>query len=166
LIQHLAETTFRSSRLVAFNLIWVGVVMFIIDRYSRRNLTLSHVNMGRALSVGVAQTLALVPGVSRSGITITMSRALGLDRVDATRFSFLLSAPIITGATLKVLLGHEAREQIAAAPSLYAVGIVAAAVSGYFSIKFLISYLSKHGLALFAVYRVAIGLLILAVGLQ
>jgi len=110
--------------------------------------------------------VALVPGVSRSGITITASRALGLDRVAATRFSFLLSAPIITGATLKVLLGHGNLHEMASVPLLYGTGIVAALVSGYFSIRFLIGYLSKHGLGVFAAYRIVVGVVILMIGLN
>jgi len=166
LIQHLAETTFRSGRLVAVNLIWVGIVMYLADRYSRKDLGIEAVTLPKALGVGVAQAVALVPGVSRSGITITASRALGLDRVAATRFSFLLSAPIITGATLKVLLGHGNLHEMASVPLLYGTGIVAALVSGYFSIRFLIGYLSKHGLGVFAAYRIVVGVVILMIGLN
>ncbi len=166
LVQHAAETTFRDGRLVAVNLIWVGIVMFLIDRYSRKDLGLDKVNLPRALAVGVAQAVALVPGVSRSGITITAGRALGLDRVSATRFSFLLSAPIITGATLKVLAKPSNLHEVVAAPWLYVVGILAAMVSGYLAIKFLLGYLSKHGLGVFALYRIAVGIIILAVGLR
>ena len=166
LIQHVAETAFRDGRLVAINLIWVGIVMFLIDRYSKRDLDMSKVTLGRALTVGVAQAVALIPGVSRSGITITTARAMGFDRISATRFSFLLSAPIITGATLKVLLGHGSLHEMAAAPTLYLAGILAALVSGYVAIRFLLQYLSKHGLGVFAAYRVAVGVLILLIGLR
>ncbi len=166
LIQDLAETVFRSPQLVAINLIWVGIVMWLVDRYSRRELTLSEVTLPRALSIGVAQALALVPGVSRSGITITVGRALGLTRVTATRFSFLLSAPIITGATLKMLLDTENLHQMMVVPGLYIAGILAAFISGYAAIKFLLHYLSRHGLAVFAGYRVAVGVIILMIGMK
>jgi len=166
LVQHYAETVFRDGRLVAINLIWVGIVMYLVDKFSWSKLNLGNVSLTRVMTVGLAQALALVPGVSRSGITITTSRALGFDRVSATRLSFLLSAPIITGATLKVLAEPSNLQQISAAPWLYAAGIVSAAVSGFLAIKFLLQYLSKHGLALFAAYRVAVGVLILIVGLR
>jgi undecaprenyl-diphosphatase len=166
LIQHEVETVFRSTQLVAVNLIWVGVLMWLVDRWAKRTRDIEDINLPRALAVGLAQAMALIPGVSRSGITITTGRALGLDRIAATRFSFLLSAPIIAGATLKVMLGGEALSQMAAAPGLYAAGILAALISGYLSIKFLISYLSKHGLAVFAAYRVAVGVVILMIGLK
>jgi undecaprenyl-diphosphatase len=166
LIQHAAETVLRDSRLVAVNLIWVGILMFVVDRYARRTREFKDITMPRALTVGVAQAVALVPGVSRSGITITASRALGFDRVAATRFSFLLSAPIITGATLKVLVKPSNFHEMAAMPALYVVGILAALVSGYVSIKFLLQYLSKHGLGVFAAYRVVVGVVILIMGLR
>lgn len=166
LIQHAAETTFRSPQLVAFNLIWVGVLMWLVDAKSKDDKGIFDIRLPQALTVGIAQALALVPGVSRSGITITAGRALGLDRVSATRFSFLLSVPIITGATLKVLVSGDSVQQMTTMPELYAAGILAAFVSGYLAIKFLISYLSKHGLGLFAGYRIAVGLIILAMGIN
>ena len=166
LVQHYAETIFRDGRLVAINLIWVGIVMYLVDKYSPTKLNIGGVTLPRVMTVGVAQVLALVPGVSRSGITITTSRALGFDRVSATRLSFLLSAPIITGATLKVLIEPANIHQMGAAPWLYAAGIVSAAVSGFLAIKFLLRYLSKHGLAIFAAYRVVVGIIILMIGFK
>jgi undecaprenyl-diphosphatase len=166
LMQHAAETVFRDSRLVAFNLIWVGVMMYLVDRYSRLGKHIEAMTMGRAVSVGVAQALALVPGVSRSGITITASRSLGFDRVTATRFSFLLSAPVITGATLKVLVSGDNLHEMLSLPLLYGAGILAAFASGYAAIKFLLRYLAKHGLGAFAVYRVAVGVVLLVIGVQ
>lgn len=166
LVQSAAETIFRDTRLVAFNLIWVGIVMYLVDRYAQSDRGLEDMKLPPALAVGVAQALALVPGVSRSGITITAGRWLGYNRVAATRFSFLLSAPVITGATLKVIVSGNSVETMAAVPWLYGAGIVAAFVSGYISIKFLLGYLAKHGLGLFAVYRMVVGVIILAIGLR
>ncbi len=166
LIQQAAETVFRDGRLVAINLIWVGIVMYVVDRYARRDRGVEDMRLKQAMVVGAAQAVALVPGVSRSGITITAGRWLGLNRTAATRFSFLLSAPIITGATLKVLVSHGNIGEMMALPVLYGAGIGAAFVSGYLSIKFLLHYLSRHGLALFAGYRVVVGLIILMIGLR
>lgn len=166
LIQHAAETVFRDARLVAVNLIWVGMLMYLVDRYARRDRGLADASLNRSFGVGLAQAIALVPGVSRSGITITAARALGFDRVSATRFSFLLSAPVITGATLKVIISNGNLQEMAALPWLYGAGIMAAFVSGYISIKFLLSYLAKHGLGLFAVYRMVVGVIILIIGLR
>ena len=166
LIQHTAETIFRSSQLVAINLIWVGIVMYFVDRLCRSDKIMADITLPKALTVGFVQCLALVPGVSRSGATITAGRALGFDRVTATRFSFLLSAPIITGATLKVLMKPANLHDFATAPSLYIAGILTAFITGYFAIKFLLQYLSRHGLGVFAIYRIAVGILIIAIGLK
>jgi undecaprenyl-diphosphatase len=166
LVEKLAETTFRHGPVVALSLIWVGVVMFFVDRYAQQRRDIEHVTWPRALAIGAAQAVALIPGTSRSGITITASRAMGFDRVSATRFSFLLSAPVITGATLKVLAHKETVHQMLSVPVLYGAGILAAFVSGYLSIRFLLQYLSKHGLGVFAVYRIVLGVIILAVGVS
>lgn len=161
LVQDLAETVFRSNALVAFNLIWVALLMLAIDKLPQLITKIQDITLPQAVIVGFAQALALIPGTSRSGITITAGRALKMDRVTATRFSFLLSAPIITGATLKLILQDSTLHQMAVMPALYIGGILGAFIAGYFSIKFLIKYLSKNGLAIFAYYRIAVGALIL-----
>jgi undecaprenyl-diphosphatase len=165
LLQDLAETTFRSVPLVATNLIWVGILMLAADHLAQRRLELKDMGVGRALGVGLAQCLALVPGVSRSGITITAGLLAGLKGEAATRFSFLLSAPIIAGATLKVMLEPQNLAQLGAEPALYAAGILGAFISGYWAIRFMIGYLAKHGLKLFAYYRIILGVVILVLGL-
>ncbi|MBW3538510.1 undecaprenyl-diphosphate phosphatase [Candidatus Parcubacteria bacterium] len=162
-LQSAAETAFRSSTLVAVNLIAVAIAMLVVDRAARLDTTIKRLRPAGALGIGAAQALALVPGVSRSGATITAGLAAGLDRVSATRFSFMLSAPVIAGAIAKVLLGPGSGDALAA-PALFAVGIAASFASGYVAIKFLLRYLSTHGLALFAYYRIALGLAVLIIG--
>lgn len=166
MLQGLAESTLRSPQLVAINLIWVGVVMWIIDHWSRRDRGFESMNLPRAMVVGLAQVAALVPGISRSGATITAGRALGFDRVTAVRFSFWLSAPITTGATLKALLDGESLQQMSVVPGLYIAGILAAFVSGYIAARFVIGYLSRHGLGIFAAYRIVLGVFILVMGIR
>jgi undecaprenyl-diphosphatase len=161
LVQDLAETVFRSNVLVAFNLIWVAILMLAIDRMPQLIKAVQDIKLPQSIIVGFAQALALIPGTSRSGITIIAGRALKMDRVTATRFSFLLSAPVITGATLKLILSDSTLSQMGSMPSLYIGGIVGAFIAGYLSIKFLIKYLSKNGLAIFAYYRIVLGILIL-----
>lgn len=158
----LAEDTFRSAQLVAVNLIWVGILMLVIDRKARQR-ELADIQPRDSLSIGAAQALALIPGVSRSGITITAGLGLGLSRTAATRFSFLISAPIIAVAVAKVLLEGESLRQMAAEPLLFIVGGAAAAVSGYAAIRFMINFLSRIGLAPFAYYRLALGAFLLAI---
>lgn len=164
LLQHLIEGAFRSPQLIAINLIWVGIVMWQVDKWSRRDRDLEAVTLPRALAVGLAQVAAVVPGISRSGSTITTARALGFDRVTAVRFSFWMAAPITAGATVKALSEGQSIAQMAAVPSLYIAGILAAFVSGYLAARFVLRYLTRHGLAVFAFYRIALGVLILLVG--
>ena len=115
-----------------------------------------------AIAIGVAQAIALVPGTSRSGVTITMALLLGLKKSEAVDFSFMLSIPIILGVSLYELRHVEIQGDGAA---IYALGMLSAFVFGAASLKFLIGYLKKHTLDLFAYYRIALALLILVFSL-
>ncbi len=166
LLQHLVETVFRSNSLVAFNLIWVAGVMYVADRMSRRKYDLGHMTPERAGGIGLAQVLALLPGVSRSGITISAGLFEGFDRISATKFSFWMSAPILAGGTAKVLLKHSSIVLIKSEPLVFAAGILAAFVSGYFAIKFMLNYLQRHGLMVFVWYRLVVGVVFLGLALR
>ena len=154
------EGDLRSLYVIAGALIAVGVIMVIVDRFAAgRGATkpFAGITLGDALLVGLAQSLALVPGVSRSGATICMALLLGLSRADSARFSFLLSIPAIAGAgifemrdALKVL-GRDA------VPALI-VGTSVAAITGYAAIAWLIKWLGSHDLIGFAIYRIIAGL--------
>jgi undecaprenyl-diphosphatase len=154
------EGDLRSLYVIAGALVVVGIAMAIIDRYaSGRDVhrPLASITFTDAIVVGLAQTLALVPGVSRSGATICMALLLGFARSDAARFSFLLSIPAIAGAGI-----FEARDAIRvlgreAIPAL-AVGTATAAITGYLAIAWLIKWLGSHDLIGFAIYRVVAGL--------
>ncbi len=164
LLQDLAESSFRSPALVAINFIWVAALMLVAERYakSKKHKTeFNDVTNKQGMAIGFAQVLALIPGVSRSGSTITTGIFVGLDRVSATRFSFLLSIPITFGAIIKVLASHEAISQIGSEKMIFLVGIISAFISGLLAIKYLLKYLSKHSLAVFAYYRIIVGLIVL-----
>ena len=154
------EGDLRSLYVIAVALITVGIAMAVIDRIANgRDSTrpLAEITLTDAVLVGLAQTLALVPGVSRSGATICMTLLLGFSRSDSARFSFLLSIPAIAGAgifearTAFRLLGREA------IPAL-AIGIGTAAITGYFAIWWLMKWLGSHDLIGFAIYRIVAGL--------
>lgn len=165
-LQSAAETTFRSSSIVAINLMVFGLVMLLAERYAKRFTrpnNLKKVTPRQALFMGMAQAFAIIPGVSRSGSTITSGLFAGLDRVSATRFSFLLAIPITTGAILKVLVSDAAIQQFDNQTGVFIAGILAAFISGLAAIRFLLAYLAKHSLAMFAFYRIGVGLLILVV---
>jgi len=136
--------------------------MAAADRYARRDKAITEVRIRDAVIIGLAQALALVPGTSRSGVTITVGRLLGFERQDAARFSFLLSAPVILLATLykggELLLGDAA-----VAWGGLALGAAVSAVVAYLSIEFFMRFVTRIGLAPFAIYRLALAGLILYV---
>jgi undecaprenyl-diphosphatase len=139
-----------------------AIVLYVVDRVASVRREMSDLTVRDGLVLGVAQALALQPGVSRSGITITAGRAIGLDRTSAARFSFLLSLPIIAGAGL-----YKGVELLKTGipPGMgwpFFWGFVSAAVSGFLIIAFLLSYLRRHDFALFMWYRLAVGALSIA----
>ncbi len=161
LLEDLAQSSFRSVGLVAFNLIAVALLMLVAERIALRKTKLTEINTTQALIVGAAQALALIPGVSRSGSTITAGLFAGLNRVAATRFAFLLAIPITFGAILKVMFEPDSLTALQNDTSLFAVGVLASLVSGLFAINFLLKFLQKRSLAIFAYYRIALGMVVL-----
>lgn len=166
LLESRAESQFRSVRLVSFTMLLWGAVMLLAEyvyRQQKKHTDLQDVSTTQALTMGFAQALAIVPGVSRSGSTITAGLFMGLDRVAATRFSFLLGIPITAGAVLKVFTEGGVIQQFQAEQSAVLVGVITALLSGLFAIRFMLNYLSRHGLHLFAYYRLALGAVLLLV---
>jgi undecaprenyl-diphosphatase len=162
LFSGLIEHTLRSPLVIAFSLVTVGIIMLIAERYSKamKGLEEGGITLRDSLIIGVAQAVALIPGVSRSGITITAGLFRDLTRISAARFSFLLSTPVILGAT--VLEGRKLMKT----PSLlnldiFVAGFVSAFVSGLVAIIFLLRFLNRHPLNLFVYYRFALAMVIL-----
>lgn len=165
LLEKQAENTFRSIRLVALTMLSFGLIMLLAEYYYRRqklHTKLDGIKTNQALTMGFAQAIAIVPGVSRSGSTITAGLFMGLDRVAATRFSFLLGIPITAGAVIKVFTEGGVLREAADQKTIFIIGIITAFLSGIFAIKFMLNYLSKHGLEVFAYYRIALGLILIA----
>jgi len=163
------EETVRSPWVVVFNFVLVGVLFIVGEVVGTRTRRASKLGFGEAVGIGFAQAAALVPGVSRSGATITLGLFLGLRREEAARFSFLMSVPIIAGAgSLK--LGEVISGGMGAAQALlFVVGFVTSAAVGYVTIRFLLNYLTNHSLRAFAFYRFGVAavvavLLLLGVG--
>jgi undecaprenyl-diphosphatase len=166
LFQKYIERELRSPLVIGTALIVVGVILFVIDRMSTRTRDEHSLGIGSALAIGVGQALALIPGVSRSGATIAVGLAAGLTRPAAARFSFLLSTPIITGAIAKEFIDL-AGEGIPSSEVLpLVVGILAAAITGYLCIRFLLSYLRRRSLTAFVVYRIVLGIVVIALTLS
>jgi len=149
--------------LIAVMLVVFGIVLYVVDRVSSRGRHLDDFTVRRGLLLGVAQSLALQPGVSRSGVTMTAARAMGFDRETAARFSFLLSLPVIAGATIYtgLDLGREGIPPGMTGPFL--AGIAASAVSGFLVIAFLLSYLRRRDFALFLWIRLAVAAVVFGV---
>jgi undecaprenyl-diphosphatase len=158
LLEHKAETVFRSSVLIAWALIALGVALGGADILGKGTKSLNEMALATAFWIGAAQALALIPGISRSGITITTALFLGYRRDDAARFSFLLSIPIIAGAGL--LKCHEIFRSTDKAG--LALGFFSAAVAGFAAIHFLLRYVRTRRYTPFVVYRMLLGAFVLA----
>jgi undecaprenyl-diphosphatase len=147
----------------------MGLALLLAERLASHAEEIRSLTLRQTLIIGFAQALAIFPGVSRSGSTITAGLGLGLKREAAAKFSFLLSAPIIAGAGLKSLLEIYSGLKTGAIASsdliLFPVGLVVAAISGYLCIRFLLNYLQKHAVDVFVYYRWALAALVAAVAL-
>lgn len=154
------ETAVRDVRLVAAMLIGFGLVMALADRIGSRTKGIDDVTPVDGVSIGAAQALALIPGVSRSGATISAGLFLGYRRADAARFSFLLSVPAVVLSGVFQLRGLGADGSPGWGPT--AVATVVAFVSGYAAIAWLLRWLTSHTLTVFVVYRLVVGVALLA----
>jgi undecaprenyl-diphosphatase len=168
LVKDLAENVWRNNQyLIGSMLILVGLFMWWADRQGSRAKDLGNVSPMDSLSIGAAQALALVPGVSRSGITICAGLLRNLDRATAARFSFLLATPAIAGAAAKDAwdlmrhgggiggIPHDMRTALVA-------GVVVSAISGALTIQFFLNYLRRRPLTFFVWYRVIFGIIVIA----
>jgi undecaprenyl-diphosphatase len=158
LLQDYAKTVFRNPALIGVMIIVMGIVLWAVDRFAKSERALESMTLKDAIVVGIAQMFAIIPGVSRSGSTITAGRGLAFSREAAAVFSFLLSLPIITAAVI-----FEGRHAIAhgiTAPLV--VGVVASAVSGWLAISVLLKFIARNSYGIFAVYRLVIGAGVLA----
>ena len=149
------ENAFREARLVAVTLVVGAAILWLADRWGSQQRGIADVGFGTALGLGLAQAIALVPGISRSGISISAGLFAGLTRESAARFSFLMATPItaLAGAwEVRKLVAGEAGVEASIGPLV--VGMVAALLSGLFAIAVLLRFLRSHSLSVFIVYRV------------
>jgi undecaprenyl-diphosphatase len=162
LLQHSAETIFRLPWRIALLLGGLGLLLILAERLARHVRPLTNLNLGDALLIGLSQALAIMPGVSRSGITMTTGLFLGFNRRSAAHFSFLMSTPIIAGAGLHHIPKwlHEPAGTLPLLPAT--LGFLAAAISSYLTIKYLMRFLQRHTFIPFAVYRLLLAAVILA----
>jgi undecaprenyl-diphosphatase len=161
LLEKQAETIFRSPALIAVTLATLGLILWAADAFGSKKRNIDDLTLVDALLIGLSQALAIIPGVSRSGATITTARFLGIDRPDAANFSFLMATPIIAGAGLL-----EARKffHSGLTPQL-GWGFAASAVFGLIAIVWLLRYVRTHTYRPFAIYRIALAILVVIVAL-
>jgi undecaprenyl-diphosphatase len=163
LFEKQAETNWRSPFVIGAMMAAVGVLMWIGERAGSRAKPMQKVTLADSAVIGAAQALAVVPGTSRSGVTITAGLFCNLDRVAAARFSFLLATPVIAGAAAKAfydLMKHGGIPADMRAP--FAVGIVISGLSGLAVIAFFLRFLQRHTLYFFIYYRIIFGIIVIA----
>jgi undecaprenyl-diphosphatase len=166
LLSDIIEKALREPGMVALTLVIGAVILWLADRWGARTKGVGDVTFPLAIGIGAAQALALVPGISRSGISISAARLAGLDREAAARFSFLMATPIIIGAAVfevRKLLTGEAGVPIELGPLI--VGMTASFVAGVLAIGFMLRYLQTRSLTIFVVYRLVVAAIVVVVWL-
>ncbi|MFA4829294.1 MAG: undecaprenyl-diphosphate phosphatase [Thermodesulfovibrionales bacterium] len=157
--KHAIEGSLRSPLIIVITLILFGIVMLLSERM-KKDRTVKDVKLSDAIVIGISQAVALIPGVSRSGITISAGLFRGLEREESARFSFLLSTPAVFGAVLlegrKLLLSPDNY-----ALSLFLAGLIASAISGLIAIRFLLYFFRRHPLNIFVYYRFMLAVIII-----
>ena len=149
--------------LIAICLAVMGIIIKYCDKLSKDNRGFKDMSFRDAILIGCAQVCALIPGFSRSGTTISMARVLKINRSDAARFSFYLSAPVVLGAVAIKVLKGEMLSLITYDPKTFIIGVIISFVSGLLCIKFLLNYIKKHDYNIFMWYRLIMALIVLVV---
>jgi len=161
LLEKKAETLFRSPILIATMLILMGILLYWADRRSSKKIEINHITFGTSLFIGISQALAIIPGVSRSGITMTTGLWMGLTREGAARFSFLLSTPIIFGAAMVKLPGVISNSSVITLD--FTIGMAVSCITGIASIGFLLRYVQTKDFLPFVWYRFILGAVVIMI---
>ena len=167
LFEDIFDSFFRKQLwLIALALIIMGIIIYLVDKNSKIDKDIKEMKWYQALIVGCAQVFALIPGFSRSGTTITASRALGLNREDSAKFSFYLSVPVVLGASFFSLIKENTLTIISENLVTFGIGILISFIVGLLCISFLLKYIRKHDFKIFMVYRILLGILVLSMVLK
>ena len=151
ILDHFLEGVFKQPIIIAIALIVMGIILYIADTYSKSKTKYEDLSFKQTFLVGLSQCLAFIPGVSRSGVTMTTGRIMGIDRESAAKYSFMLSAPIVLAATIFKIKDFVFNME-------FLIGVLTSFVIGILVIKFLLDYLKKGSFKMFAIYRVVIGI--------
>ena len=152
---------FRNPKVIAFTTLFFGLILYFADQRKIKKNISTNLNIKSILFIGLFQILALIPGVSRAGITMTAARFLKFNRVDASKISFLLSIPALAGASflgLKDIIDHSIEINL-----IIFIAIILSFLFSYITVKFFLIYINKFSLNIFVIYRVVIGLVLLGI---
>lgn len=155
LLDHFVGDKLTTPLIIAIALMIMGVILYFVDKNAKANTNYENMTLKQTFLIGLAQSLAFIPGVSRSGVTMTTARLLKVDRTSAAKYSFMLSAPIVLAATI-----FKIKEFVFNLP--FFIGVIASFIVGILVIKFLLKYLQKGSFKGFAIYRVIAGIIIIA----
>ena len=162
LLETQIETTFRQTWIVGLSLILFSFVFILAEKLGRQIKTKEKTTIVDSLAVGLFQSLALIPGISRSGSTISAGLFLGLKREEAAKFAFMLAGPVIAGAGLKKFFEVITTQTLGSSDlNFFLVGMISSAIFGYLTIKYFLKYLSTKTLYPFVIYRVVLGVILL-----
>ena len=151
----------KNYLLIGLALIFMGIVIYLVDKTAKKKKNLGDMKIKDALLIGCSQVFALIPGFSRSGTTIAAARSLSLNREDAAKFSFYLSAPVVCGAVVLSLFKESTILAIESNLSVFVVGVLVAFIAGLLCIEFLLKYIRKHDFKVFMWYRLILGLIVI-----
>lgn len=154
LLDHFLEDALTKPLIIGIALVVMGIILYIVDKNAKSNTDYEHMSLKQTFLIGLSQALAFIPGVSRSGVTMTTGRMMGIDRESTAKYSFLLSTPIVFAATL-----YKFKDFVFSIP--FFIGIAVSFLVGIFVIKFLLDYLKKGSFKGFAIYRVIVGVAVI-----
>ncbi len=154
LLDHFLEDALNKPIIIGIALLVMGIILYIVDKNAKSNTNYEHMSLKQTFLIGLSQSLAFIPGVSRSGVTMTTGRLMGVDRESTAKYSFLLSTPIVFAATI-----YKFKDFVFSIP--FFIGILVSFLVGIFVIKFLLEYLKKGSFKGFAIYRVIVGIAVI-----
>lgn len=162
LFEDVIENTIRNNYvIIALALAIMGIIIYLADKYSKSDKSIKKMTVKDAIIIGCSQVLALIPGFSRSGTTIAAGRTLGINREDAAKFSFYLSAPVVCGALVLQLFKKATWTVIGANLLAFVLGVLISFGVGLLCIKYLLKYLHKHDFKIFMIYRLILAIIVL-----
>lgn len=156
LLDHFLENALKAPLIIATALIVMGIILYVVDKNCKSKISYEKMGLKETFLIGLSQALAFIPGVSRSGVTMTTARILKVDRESAAKYSFMLSAPIVLAATIFKFSSFTLSLE-------FFIGVITSFLVGVGVIKFLLQYLKKGSFKVFAIYRVIAGLAVILI---